>query len=179
MKWIAFCSQTGSEIMNLSERVHRYPILIVTNNILRMSEKVLFWIKDKKIDLITIPRNPEEGDYRFLRTYSPNFITLHGYLRKIPSSVCNSYYILNGHPGLITVYPELKGKDPQRRAYLLQHKQVGSVIHKVTPEIDGGEILIESQKLLKENIEYSREDYFTFLKETSLTTWELFFKSME
>ena len=43
-----------------------------------------------------------------------DLITLHGYLRIIPENICKQCkHIYNGHPGLINMYPELKGKDPQ------------------------------------------------------------------
>ena len=31
MKWVAFFSQTGTEIVNISKKINRYPDLIVTN----------------------------------------------------------------------------------------------------------------------------------------------------
>ena len=33
-----------------------------------------------------------------------------------PGEVCEKRNIYNGHPGLITQYPQLKGKDPQQKA---------------------------------------------------------------
>ena len=44
-------------------------------------------------------------------------ITLNGWLRIVPPDKCAKYNIYNGHPGLITKYPELKGKDPQQRMW--------------------------------------------------------------
>ena len=31
MKWVAFFSQTGSEIVNISKTINRWPDLVVTN----------------------------------------------------------------------------------------------------------------------------------------------------
>jgi len=31
MKWVAFYSQTGTEIVNISKKINRYPDLIVSN----------------------------------------------------------------------------------------------------------------------------------------------------
>ena len=70
-----------------------------------------------------------------------HIITLHGWMRIIPPSICEKYEIYNGHPGLITKYPILKGKDPQKRAYEGNYKTAGCVIHKVIPEVDAGEVI--------------------------------------
>ena len=68
---------------------------------------------------------------------------MHGWLRIVPEEICDKYEIYNGHPGLITEYPELKGKDPQVRAFEGKYKLAGSVIHEVVPEVDAGKILYE------------------------------------
>ena len=87
-------------------------------------------------------------------------ITLHGYLRIIPESLCNNFKIINLHPGLITKYPELKGIDPQKKATVLKHSEIGCVLHKVIKEVDSGEILManstESTYDVDENIKLLR-----------------------
>ena len=41
------------------------------------------------------------------------------------------------------MYPELKGKDPQMKAFNLKHDLMGCVIHKVTAGVDEGKVLKE------------------------------------
>jgi folate-dependent phosphoribosylglycinamide formyltransferase PurN len=75
-------------------------------------------------------------------------VTLHGWMRVIPADICESNRIYNLHPGLITKYPELVGADPQKR--VAEHpdenryKRIGCVIHKVTEQVDAGQVLMES-----------------------------------
>jgi folate-dependent phosphoribosylglycinamide formyltransferase PurN len=57
-----------------------------------------------------------------LEQFPDAIVTLHGWLRVIPAYVCERSRIYNGHPGLITKYPELKGKDPQVRAFIKEGK---------------------------------------------------------
>jgi len=66
-------------------------------------------------------------------------------LRIIPDDICKHYEILNLHPGLITRYPELKGKDPQWRVFDMFNlpSRVGCVIHRAVAEVDSGEVLME------------------------------------
>ena len=44
---------------------------------------------------------------------------------------------------MITPYPELKGKDPQVKAWEANYKTVGSVIHRVTAGVDEGPVVME------------------------------------
>ena len=76
-----------------------------------------------------------------------SLVTMHGWLRIVPGEVCEKRNIYNGHPGLITKYPELKGKDPQKKAIELKHATGGCVIHKATAELDGGPIVAESKEV--------------------------------
>lgn len=143
--WIAFFSQSGSELNNIIYHTGKIPVAIITN---RQNDDGLNPIikqakDDGKLNWITLPKNPELKDYKqALKSYKNPLITLHGYLRIIPKEICKKYKeIYNLHPGLITEYPELKGKDPQIRAVKAGHKTAGAVIHRVIPEVDAGEII--------------------------------------
>lgn len=125
----------------------RKPDAIITN---RQDDNGLFdpLKKEKdegKLNWITLPKNPELKDYKkALKKFKEPVITLHGYLRILPKDICKKYEIYNLHPGLITEYPELKGKDPQIRAIEAGHPRVGCVIHRVIPEVDEGEIILSN-----------------------------------
>lgn len=162
MKWCAFFSQTGSEIIELTNKLNKQPDFIITNN---ESVKKLDIYNKFNDRIIIIPKKPKEEDY-FEAFSSLNInaketlITLHGYLRIIPESLCNNFKIINLHPGLITKYPELKGIDPQKKATVLKHSEIGCVLHKVIKEVDSGEILManstESTYDVDENIKLLR-----------------------
>ena len=138
MVWITFFSQTGGEIQTLSKMLGRYPDLIVTNR------NDLTDVKVKHRTMLKLPNKPSVQEYLDILKYydSENtIITLHGYLRILPAQVCNKYEIYNLHQGLITKYPELKGKDPQEKAYKLKLPTSGAVLHRVTAELDSGPII--------------------------------------
>lgn len=141
--WVAFFSQSGSEIANIMTHFNIKPAAIITN---RQDDSglnpILKQLKEEGLNWKVVPKNPELKDYRkALKGLKDPLITLHGFLRIIPKEICKKYEIFNLHPGLITVYPELKGKDPQVRAVKAGHKIAGAVIHKVTPIVDDGEII--------------------------------------
>lgn len=172
MKHIALFSQTGSEIANLINKGYK-------------PDTVYYDQKDEsKID----PRiDIDSYGFRILKKDVKNvkvlrelfgdpkkcFITLHGWLNIIPAEICDEYKIFNGHPGYITKYPELKGKDPQKRAFEANHSIIGSVIHRVIPAVDEGDIVL---KRSTPNF-YTEEDAVILtLKTISLNLWVDFFR---
>ena len=168
-KWIAFFSKSGSEIAELSDRLGRWPDLIITNrtNLDGCNPEII------KRKVVFIKNYPSEIEY----TNSINsfwstdlFITLHGYMRILPKKICETYEIYNGHPGLITKYPDLKGKDPQSKAYLKAYKTSGCVIHKVTAEVDDGEVLAEVEVPIGGTL----DNTISILHKNSIDLWEKF-----
>jgi folate-dependent phosphoribosylglycinamide formyltransferase PurN len=138
--WIALFSQSGSEIVAIAEAIGAWPEFIFTDNKkkdswhpkLRSRSSVFIEKPD------TLPKFVQEN-VNMLQTWKgTSIVTLHGYLRIMPMLTVEMY---NGHPGDIVKYPELKGKDPQRKALDLNLPSTGCVIHKVTEEVDSGEIL--------------------------------------
>ena len=166
LKWIALFSQSGSEIANLAEKLNRWPDIIITN-----SKKII----DDRIENRGYITLKSQQDY--IKAFGLNsedcFVTLHGWLRIIPADICNKYRIFNGHPGLITKYPKLKGKDPQKRAFEGNYKEIGCVVHRVIPKVDSGEVLLEA---VHKNKPLSSDETFDILKQKSLGLWEDFFK---
>jgi len=130
--WVAFFSQTGTEICDISKALGRAPDIVVTN---APEEKINEGIYNLGSLLYRVPDRPVSGQYfQAIPREMETIITLHGWLRIIPADVCEAYKgrIFNGHPALIDLYPELKGFNKQesvmnRNTYPL----IGSVIHEV------------------------------------------------
>jgi len=155
MKWVAFFSQTGSEIVNISKKINRWPDLVVTNkqDDDTTNVELVHRYRDVTDDgILRVPKWPTELDYDRAAdklnysilngAWRENvFVTLHGYLRILPAGFTRSSNIFNGHPGAIHIHPELKGFNPQKKAWEANHIRVGCVIHKVTPELDDGPIV--------------------------------------
>ena len=142
MNWIALFSHTGNEIQRLASRLGKKPDKVVTNqdpSSDKINKKLL---KDQNVYYVR--SKPTVGDYH--RVFSRgDFVTLHGWMKIIPPEVCEDTEIYNLHPGLITQYPELKGADPQKRVFAEDHTytNVGCVLHRVVPEVDSGEVVME------------------------------------
>ena len=176
MNWVAFFSQTGSEIVELSKSIKRKPDLLVTNN---FEDKIKFHpgIRELGVTIMSAKHDMIMNYFRNQVVYNvpQTLISLHGYLRILPADICEKYEIYNGHPGSIELYPELKGKDPQEKVWQDNDKYtiIGSVVHKCTAELDGGDVL---KSVSVRNRNYTREDLYASLKMTSLSAWNFFLR---
>ena len=173
--WIAFFSQTGSEIVDIAESLGRWPDVIITNQ----RPVKLRTINDKIIEsdlLVTISNKPSVTELEEVLGYYKNpIITLHGWLRIMPPAICEKYSIFNGHPGLITEYPELKGKDPQIRALEGKYPIMGCVLHKVTAGVDEGKVIAEERF---NAFQITEEEMWVATRDRSLYLWTQFLKSI-
>lgn len=146
-KWIAMFSQTGTEILNLIEKLDRVPERIICNN--KQLENVNPKLLEKYYHLFwLLPDRPKLAEYETCLT-KKTYITMHGWLRIIPEFICNQYNIYNLHPAPLTRYPHLKGKDPQIRCFEEGLEYGGNTIHICTPELDSGSILAENEIYIK------------------------------
>ena len=148
--WIAFFSQTGTEIYNLSKDLGIYPDCIVTNqqDVGKINKNLynMYTFRESKLNLKNtwqvLPEKPTLTNYnKVLNPFNNPIITLHGFLRILPKKICDQYEIYNLHPGLITKFPELKGFNPQERAFNQGYLTAGCVIHRVIPDVDEGPIV--------------------------------------
>jgi len=169
--WIALFSQTGSEIADLSIEIDRWPDYVITNSIGPVTPLlgdccVITNEQAKTLDILDeLIHHPED-----------TLITLNGWLKIVPSDKCKKYNIYNGHPGLITRYPELKGKDPQERAWknISSYSKIGSVVHKVVAEVDAGEVIVEKSARTRDVLNIDRT--YDTLRKTSFDAWLEFLK---
>ncbi|NBW56596.1 hypothetical protein EBR43_02190 [bacterium] len=180
--WITFFSQTGTEINNICKALEIYPDAVVTNrlNTENINKDLLSTTTFREYKLnrtiwYMLPDKPTKENYLSILSHFKNpVITLHGYLRIIPKEVCDKYEIYNLHPGLIDKYPSLKGFNPQERAFIQGYKLAGCVIHRVTPDVDEGEILL-SQGTSIEN--KNLKEVYEALHGVAFDLWKSFFNA--
>lgn len=175
--WVSLFSQTGSELQAIVDHVGRPPNVVLYNG--KEPDKISFRYKDYPGHLLFLNK-PHNDCMEWLRKSYPDdnirsmvTITLHGYLRIIPPDICNRYRIYNGHPGAIDLYPDLKGKDPQVRAWENKdsYANIGSVIHEVTEGVDEGKIV---KSVHFRNRVESLDEMYDTLKKASLSSWIFF-----
>lgn len=173
--WIALFSQTGTELRELENSIGVSPDIIMTNsktyNKTDWNNRSWLWKKTHDEIVYWLNNSYSNNDIR-----KKVIITLHGYLRILPPEICNRYEIYNGHPALINLYPELKGKDPQIRTWQNNSKYpiIGSIVHRVVAEVDAGEIV--SSVAYTNRIE-SENEMFTQLRISSFHAWKWFLRN--
>lgn len=166
--WFALFSQSGSEIVAISEAISRWPDFIFTDN----KDKKSWHPKLQRHSSVFVEKHnklPEfiQQNINMISTWRGEpIITLHGYLRIMPMLSVPMY---NGHPGDIINYPELKGKDPQKKALKLGLSSTGCVIHEVTEEVDSGKIIAYNTY----NIEHNETEAMLInnLRKLSIEMW--------
>lgn len=175
-KWVAFFSQTGSEIVEIIKSTGRIPDAIITNKSIKSIEDLHSDLLHRCFDrIVFVPSRPTLTEYRTAigELGVDDIITLHGYLRVIPKDICNTYNIYNGHPGDIVQYPELKGFNPQEKAFNIKLSHSGCVIHKVTEQVDEGEIIMRVQCPISTE---SIKEVYSILHAHSVKLWVEFVK---
>jgi len=165
MKWIAMFSHTGAEIAGLSKSIGLKPDKIICNQD-KSSTQV-----PQQVPITHVQRKPDVDTYHELLS-TDAIITMHGWMRIVPGEICNQYNIYNLHPGLITKYPELKGKDPQQRAFNMNMSEIGCVLHRAIAQVDSGGI-VDARSI---NNRYKNVDDLTqALKRLAHDMWVSFF----
>jgi folate-dependent phosphoribosylglycinamide formyltransferase PurN len=172
--WVTFFSQTGSEILNLSQKLERYPDVIITNKqtLVSVNQELLasLPVTTKLVQTTYFPNIDEYYEH----ITENAFVTLHGWLRIIPAAVCEKYEIYNLHPANLKLHPHLKGKDPQKRAVAELLPVTGNTIHRCTSVLDAGEIASTSTVNIESLFEFEaihkiHEDatnlWYSFLKD--------------
>jgi phosphoribosylglycinamide formyltransferase-1 len=175
--WAVLVSQTGSEVVAISEKLGILPSLVVTNRITKISEKNMEIFGKNNVEIVVLPNKPTLEQYLRSGLLEKELITLHGFLRIIPEGFFPHFKgkIYNGHPALITRYPELKGFNKQEDIAGNQEKypRCGSVVHECIPELDAGEVVAV---VAVPNTADTIDEAYALLRETSLRSWEIFFK---
>ena len=170
---IMLFSKVGEELINIIDKTKNTPDLIVTH------EREPGDYFDRELmsltDFMSVPQNPSVEDYLYyFNRYENPIITLHDWDKPIPREVCDKHEMYNGIPLLTDFYPELR--DEEFREGLVdkdKYEWIGSVIHRVTPEIGRGKIIYSCRR---PNTAEDMEEYHSLLKDASLEAWLEFFK---
>lgn len=107
--------------------------------------------KTNNIDAVTLDHRlyPSRESYdealrQQIDTFSPDLVVLAGFMRILSENFVTHYQgrMLNIHPSLL---PKYKGLHTHKRAIEAGDKEHGASIHFVTPELDGGPVIIQSK----------------------------------
>ncbi len=170
MKWIALFSQSGKELYHITQNLGVCPDITLTNNF-----KTETWCEDiHRVPRVAMMKSNDI--HHMLAERSRCIITMHGYTRILPDVITKNHLVFNGHPGDIIKYPELKGKDPQQKALDMKLPSSGTVIHRATPELDGGDIYMF--KRVDIEYEWDIKTLSDHLRSASVELWTIFMNDL-
>ncbi|MDH3315998.1 MAG: phosphoribosylglycinamide formyltransferase [Gammaproteobacteria bacterium] len=80
--------------------------------------------------------------------FEPGLVVLAGFMRILTADFVNHYHgrLMNIHPSLL---PDFPGVDTHQRALDAGVKEHGASVHFVTPELDGGPVIIQARVPVK------------------------------
>ena len=101
------------------------------------------YIKENGLDF-------EKELIQVLKLYNVEIICLAGFMKILSKNFIDNFKdrILNIHPSLL---PKYKGLNTHARAIASNDSIAGCSVHLVTPELDGGPVLAQSQVAIKKN----------------------------
>ena len=161
-KIAVFASGNGTVLKGLKKLQEKGRIpnctfqLFVTDNPKCPAIEVAKEIGFEAIEIVEPEKGQEREDYdreilNILREYQPDQIILAGWMR-ILSNVYVSQYGLktfNAHPSLLPKFSGLKDMEVHEKVLDYEEKYTGCTIHKVTNEVDAGEIAVQRKILVE------------------------------
>jgi len=170
-RWVALFSQSGTEIASLAVKLGFNPRDILTD---RNNRHI--WDHRIKSKVVVLDHESIEREIQRLHSiyHDDLIVTLHGYLRILSPDIVNKVEVWNSHPGDIINFPQLKGKDPQKRALELKLPHTGVVIHQCVAEVDAGPIHMYSRCNIDSDT--NLPDLIDDLRDKSVGLWNLFLR---
>ena len=142
-------------IKSMDDNHPAYPSVVISNNsdapglekaqYLGVSTEIINedYIKDNNLEF-------EKELIKILKLYNVELICLAGFMKILSKKFVNNFKdrILNIHPSLL---PKYKGLNTHARVLASNDTIAGCSVHLVTPELDGGPVLAQTEVTIKKN----------------------------
>ena len=142
-------------IKSMDDNHPAYPSVVISNNsdapglekaqYLGVPTEIINenYIKDNNLEF-------EKELIKILKLYNVELICLAGFMKILSKKFVNNFKdrILNIHPSLL---PKYKGLNTHARVLASNDKIAGCSVHLVTPELDGGPVLAQTEVAIKKN----------------------------
>ena len=140
MRLGVMCSGNGTNFENIIRSVTKHEVVLMIHN-----KKECGAIK--RAEKFGIPHcyvnaKDEEKMVELFRVWRVDFIVLAGYMRIIKNPSAFHCPLINVHPSLL---PKYKGLHAVEQALESGDKVTGCTVHYVNEELDGGEVILQSE----------------------------------
>ena len=138
-----------------------YTVSIISNN--KISDEIKNFIKDQNLKINIFEKIT---NLKSIHIKNSDVVFSVGYMKVINRKLSNKHNIINLHPSLL---PKYKGLMTQKRMLINNEKEFGFTIHKVSAELDAGDIIsqkrkkitnFDEQKILRDHKELEHEFVF-------------------
>lgn len=151
---VVMISGSGSNLQTIIDQIHRSKdaaqIVCVISN--KPDAFGLQRAKEAGIPHVCVDSQSTSGDraaydkllVTTIEEYQPDLIVLAGFMRILSDSFVNQYLgrLINIHPSLL---PKYKGLNTHQRAIDNGDTEHGVSVHFVTPELDGGPVILQAK----------------------------------
>jgi len=151
---VVMISGSGSNLQTIIDQIHRSEdaaqIVCVISN--KPDAFGLQRAKEAGIPHVCVDSQSTSGDraaydkllVTTIEEYQPDLIVLAGFMRILSDSFVNQYLgrLINIHPSLL---PKYKGLNTHQRAIDNGDTEHGVSVHFVTPELDGGPVILQAK----------------------------------
>ena len=140
MRLGVMCSGNGTNFENIIRSVTKHEVVLMIHNkeecgAVKRAEKF-------GIPHCYVNANDEEKMVELFRVWRVDYIVLAGYMRIIKNPSAFHCPLINVHPSLL---PKYKGLHAVEQALESGDKVTGCTVHYVNEELDGGEIILQSE----------------------------------
>ena len=138
-------SGSGSNLLEILKKNHDNKdfkiITIISNN--NISTKIKSYLDKFYKDVLVREYQRTLQKKKF---YDTDIIFSVGYMKVIEKNIIEKFDVINLHPSIL---PNYKGLMTQKRMLINNEKYFGFTIHKVSPELDDGQIISNKTKKIK------------------------------
>jgi folate-dependent phosphoribosylglycinamide formyltransferase PurN len=115
-----------------------YTVSIISNN--KISDEIKNFIKDQNLKINIFEKIT---NLKSIYIKNSDVVFSVGYMKVINKELSSKNNIINLHPSLL---PKYKGLMTQKRMLINNEKEFGFTIHKVSSELDAGDIICQKRK---------------------------------
>ncbi|MCF7917818.1 phosphoribosylglycinamide formyltransferase [Candidatus Gracilibacteria bacterium] len=114
--------------------------------------------KIPRIEVLEAKKNIDREEYdrglmNILREQNPDIILLAGWMRILSKLYCDQFgsVTINVHPSLLPQFAGLKGDEVHQKVLEYEERYTGCTFHRVSKDVDTGEIVLQRKVLVEEN----------------------------
>ena len=148
MKIGVMCSGNGSNFENIIERCPHHQVVLMVYNRKDCGAK-------KRADRLGVPScyiksNDEDKIIKEFKNAGVDYVVMAGWMRVVTSKLINAFpnKNINIHPSLL---PKYKGLNAVQQALDNGDEITGCSVHRVTEDLDSGEVLMQALVPIEEN----------------------------